>query len=815
MKYFLLVLLLMGSFTSFAQQDSVGLITGNILDEKKKSLEGATVTLIPFSDTTRKTTSLTDADGSFTISGIQFGYHKLRVSYVGMQTITIDSIHFRADRFDFNMNDITLRPKVADDLQEVVVYAEKPLIQSKDGNITFNAGESALSAGSNASELLTNVPLVTKDPDGKLLVRGKEPKILIDDKPVELNQQQLQDLLESMPGSSIEKIEVMTNPPPQYASEQGGVINITTKKGKVGRSGRINISGGTRGEASLNGNYNYRKQGLAYNINVGGAYNEYDSEGYTIRQNIHPTYSTYLNTKYNSANRNIRPNIRTNLDLDLNKMNSLNLVVAYNQNDFDNSNFTEIRNINRHDSVTRLTERTISAEGGNYNYNGSITYTLRSKTPGNVFKLIANSNLSRNQNDRNYYLQYFNHDHTYNGEDSTQQQQTDNRSRGLNFRAQYDFASKNKKTSYSVGSFRNTSLSEVSSDASYLNKANSKWTPLPALTNEFRYSQQITNARASVRHLIQKDFSFTTGIAAELTDITFKLNEDPKSVGNEYWSYLPFANINKSWKDVLNLTFSYRRTIRRPGVNELNPFEDSTDLHNTRVGNPELRPSLAHNLDLVAGRNVKSFFANVAVGYNYVEDVFAQIRTRVSDTSTQVSWQNITNKKEYEVSAWGGYTVSKRTKINISASYTYNEYLTHEGQVSKFRNGGTFTSNFNGNYNVKDIYNITTRVTFNRFSNPQGLTRSNLSMNMGFQAKVLEKKMTLTLNVIDPLRRQQNRGFTYGDNFTLENFNTTQTRNIRLSVAYNFTPKARKKPKVDEKAKQQLQKVLKEQGAKG
>ena len=55
------------------------------------------------------------------------------------------------------------------------------------------------------------------------MVRGKEPKILIDDKPVELNLQQLQDLLESMPGSSIEKIEVMTNPPPQYANEQGGV----------------------------------------------------------------------------------------------------------------------------------------------------------------------------------------------------------------------------------------------------------------------------------------------------------------------------------------------------------------------------------------------------------------------------------------------------------------------------------------------------------------------------------------------------------------------------------------------------------------
>ena len=150
--------------------------------------------------------------------------------------MTLDSIFFRTERFDFNLNDLILKLKKSENLDEIIVYAEKPLIESKEGNITFNAGESALAAGSNASDLLESVPLVSKDASGKITVRGKEPKVLIDDKPVELNLQQLQDLLESMPGSSIEKIEVMTNPPPQYANEQGGVINIVTKKGKVGRS---------------------------------------------------------------------------------------------------------------------------------------------------------------------------------------------------------------------------------------------------------------------------------------------------------------------------------------------------------------------------------------------------------------------------------------------------------------------------------------------------------------------------------------------------------------------------------------------------
>ncbi|WP_410964098.1 hypothetical protein, partial [Salmonella sp. SAL4448] len=56
-----------------------------------------------------------------------------------------------------------------------------------------------------------------------------------------------------------------------------------------------------------------------------------------------------------------------------------------------------------------------------------------------------------------------------------------------------------------------------------------------------------------------------------------------------------------------------------------------------------------------------------------------------------------------------------------------------------------------------------------------------------------EKKLTLTLNVIDPLLQQQSRVVTYGSNFTLENVSTTQTRNIRVTASYNLAKMAKKK----------------------
>src|SRR6476661_9311503 len=284
MKRWVLLIFIAGFLNSWAQEKNGGILTGAVLDEQNKALGGATVQLLSFRDTFNSKTVLTGANGNFEMNNIPFGFYKLKISYTGLQTVVLDSIYFRMERFDFNLNDIILKPNEASGLDVVILYAEKTLIQSKDGNITFNAGESALSAGSNASELLTNVPLITKDPDGKVLVRGKEPKILIDDKPVELNLQQLQDLLESMPGSSIEKIEVMTNPPPQYANEQGGVINIVTRKGTVGKSGRLSVYRGTRGENGANASFNYRKQGFSLNINAGVGANVFKGNGYSIRE---------------------------------------------------------------------------------------------------------------------------------------------------------------------------------------------------------------------------------------------------------------------------------------------------------------------------------------------------------------------------------------------------------------------------------------------------------------------------------------------------------------------------------------------------
>ena len=790
-KLSLLLFLFTVSVLCFSQEKTPGLITGNVIDQDKKALVGVTVTLFPVNDSARSRSVTTDKDGDFSFEKIAFGYYRLNFSFTGLQNLSIDSINFRAERFDFNMGDITMKPNASQDLGEVIIYAEKPLVQSKDGNIIFNAGESALAAGSNASDLLGNVPLVSKDPNGKITVRGKEPRILIDDKPVELNLQQLQDLLESLPGSSIEKIEVMTNPPPQYANEQGGVINITTKKGKIGKSGRISISGGTRGESSINGSFNYRKQGFAISINAGTSYNRLNGNGYSTRNNFYADSANFFNTTNNYHNTSWRPNLRLNMDYDIDKMQSVNFVLQYNQNNYDNTSANTYTNLNRFGNIYRLSERSIASEGDSYSPNATFSYSRRTKNIGEYLKIIIGANLSLSSSDRDFFQQYFFPDHTPNGIDSTQEQLTDNRTGGYNIRVDYN-RPLGKKTTFSTGMYYTRTNSHADVDASYLKKPERIFMRSDLLSNEFRFHQSITNGRVSLRQTIFENFSITAGVSLEQTAISFELFKENRNAKNSYWTWLPFANINRSWKDKLNLTLAYRRSIRRPGINELNPTIDFGDPYNIRFGNERLEASTAHNFDLVVGRTRQLYYINIGAGYNIVENIYSQVRTLLTDGKTQITWENISGRKEYEISTWGGLTIAKKVKTNLSASYTFNEYSSFDKTVNRYRNGGSFTSNLNTTYTPKDIMNYTGSFTFNRFANPQGYARWNWSMNVGVQRRFFQKKLTVTANVIDPFV-QQAKVVTYGTNFNLESYSTAKTRNFRLSLGYNFN-KAAKKP---------------------
>jgi hypothetical protein len=813
LKYFLSSVLLLFYFTVTAQKDSVkntgtnGLIIGTILDaDNSKALAGANVTLIKMNDSAVNKTLITVKDGSFLFEQLSYGYYRIQVSYTGYAILKIDSIYLRAERFDFDLNDIKLHKKTTD-MEELVVYAEKPLIENKDGKISFNVGESALSAGSSATELLKQAPLVNVDNEGKVQMRGKDVKILIDDKPVELNGKQLQDLLESMPGSMIDKIEVMTTPPPQYANERGGVINIVTKKGRVGMSGRLSVSYGTRGESVITGSFSYRKNKIALNANAGSGYNAFEGSSYSNRQNIYTDSANYFNTTGINNNNALRPNARISVDYDYNKHNAFNFTTFFNSSDAESNSDNQYTNLNRYDAIYKLSNRSITTKSSSFAPGFASSYTAKGKLPSTVFRAVASVNWGDNTNERDYYQQFLNPDYSFTGTDSSQQQNTNIKNSTISIRLNYDRLLKNNKFYLNLGNGLIRANNHNILNTAFLKKPDNIFVPNDLLSNDIQFHQNIFFYRAALRYTIQPDFNITAGAQLEQTTTKFDLVNDTSNYANNYWSPLPFATIIKKWKNELSITLSYKRSIQRPGLNQLNPSVDYSDPYNTRFGNPFLRPYFADNFDFIIGKWAKLYNVNFSLGYNVLKDIYSSIRTLQPDGKTTTTWQNLSGRKEYEINGWGGYTISKKAKINMSLGYTYNEYSLHDRTVNRYHNGGSVFSTLNGSYLFNPLLNANISITFNRFANPQGTVRSSQSMNIGVQQKLFKKKLVVAVSMIDPFRQQQNKYFLYASNFNIESYSTTRTKNFRISLSYMFS----KKPKNNKAA---LMNSLKKVGVK-
>lgn len=787
--------LLMCSSAFTQTNKALGIIVGNTVDKQtQKPVANCTIIIWQSKDSLQKITAITDKNGAFEFEQLKIGIYKLQCKMLGFNTLTIDSINIREERFDFNLGDIKLT-KSLEDLGEVLVYAEKPLIESKDGKITYNVGESALSSTNTTSELLKNMPLVSNDPTGKILLKGKEPKILIDDKPTELTSEQLKDLLESLPGSSIEKIELMTNPPPQYATEQGGVINIVTKKGKIGSTGKLTLNGGTRGELGGNINFTYRNKGFNLSTLVSHNYSRLIGNSYSRRENIFADSSNYFFTEGSFANKNHRPNFRLQIDNELNKTNSIGLTYQGNANYFNNSNTNSFTNLNRFKEAYKASTRSNQSEGNGYNHNLTFSYTKKGKNAAEILRFIVTGIIGKNDNDRDFYQQYLNGNFTPTGLDSTQNQLFDNFNKQLALRANYDKPLKWKNILLSTGATYTAQQNHNQLNTNFYNKNSNQFVLNDLLSNNFKFYQNVFTYRVSASVSFTKKTKLTAGVQAEHTTMRFNfIKGNASNVQNNYVNVLPNINLRQEISKELNTSLIYRAAIRRPSIGELNPNVDYGDPYNIRFGNPFLAPSLSHNFDWNVNYYKGKFYINTSVGFNLIKDVINSIRSLTPEYKTQVSFVNIADRQEFEAGIWGGYTFTKKFRVNSSISFTHNKYSEQEKIRYRYVDGNTLAAAVNFNYTPTTLFTIETNLRYSQFADPQGRSRSNLATNFGLQHKFIQKRLQISLNIIDPFTTQQFTTITTGSNFYIESFNNANTRNYKLAISWQLNKVVQSKP---------------------
>ena len=180
MKYCALALLLLCTYTSFAQFQNFK-ISGKITAEDTQvALESATIYLEKAKDSTLVTYTISDQDGLFNIQDKTAEKElRLYVSFVGYQTLQKD-ITLGTEPIALG----TLELKLGENtLDEVLITSRAPITIKKD-TLEFNVKSFKTKKDATVEDLLKQLPGVEVDPAGNITVNGKEVnKILVNGKP--------------------------------------------------------------------------------------------------------------------------------------------------------------------------------------------------------------------------------------------------------------------------------------------------------------------------------------------------------------------------------------------------------------------------------------------------------------------------------------------------------------------------------------------------------------------------------------------------------------------------------------------------------
>jgi len=227
-----LIYFLISIGAAIAQTNTGIKITGLLLDEQSKPMEYATVSLLRAKDSSIVKGTLSSDAGAYSFERVSAGTYLIKATAVGYTKAV--TAQLSVTNANITAPGLTVKNN-SKSLQTVNITTTKPLIEHKVDRMVMNVENSILAAGNSAMEILERAPGVTIDKDDNISLKGKQGvTVMINDKLTYLSATQLATLLRSTDGTTIESIEIITNPSAKYdASGNSGIINIKLKKKKT------------------------------------------------------------------------------------------------------------------------------------------------------------------------------------------------------------------------------------------------------------------------------------------------------------------------------------------------------------------------------------------------------------------------------------------------------------------------------------------------------------------------------------------------------------------------------------------------------
>jgi len=775
MKYLQTLFILIFSINLvFAQSQEIE-IKGKVVESKNQEAIGFATVLILDKNTKDLITGITtEMNGTFIVKTTATEFY-LEISFIGMDNKEISDFSIEDGKLD--LGTITLDEN-SQQLEEVLVRAERSKTEFKLDKRVFNVGEDLSSTGASALEVLNNVPSVNVNIEGEISLRGSSGvQILINGKPSVLASEQ-GNALGTITADMIEKIEVITNPSAKYDAEgTSGIINIVIKKEeRKGLNGSATINTGIPHNHSFGLSLNRRTEKFNLFSQLGVGYRELPRENENINQDLDA--NTILFSEGTEFRNEVFYNLILGTDYHINANNVLTLSgsFAYEVEKQPSQTFFTFEDANG--AISDEWNRNETTEATNPKYRYELQY--KSELKGHKDHALLISALG-NFFGKKQSSEFFNTVTFGNETFASQQTETEFQEGKYTFNVDYTKPFSDELTLETGAQYV---INNVSNDFEVRNDVNGVWVPDPSQTNVFEYDQKVLGVYATGAYEADK-WGLKLGLRMENTDLNTLLVNTNKSNDQNFTNYFPTVHTSYKVTEAFSLQAGYSRRIFRPRLWDLNPFFNIRNNFSIRTGNPDLLPEFTDSYEVSSIHIANKTSLNLSVYYRYTTDMVERVSTFEDNVNTTMP-ENIGTNRATGVELNAKYTPGKKLSFNGDFNYNYfNREGDFEGTSFDFT-GDRWTSKVTSK--IKLPYEIDFEITGHfrsGYKTVQGDVSGNLFADLGIRKKILKGRGVLNFSIRDIFASRIRESQTTQTDFYLYNFQQ-RGRFITFGFSYGF-----------------------------
>ena len=728
-----------------------GSIKGRVFDSgASKPMEFTSIALYNASDSSLVTGTISATDGSFSLKGLPFGTYYIIANFMGYEKIVIGNIVLSDEKHLTDIGIINLKPS-SQNLEEIEVVATQNRVEYKIDRKVINVSQDLNAAGGSAADVLQNTPSVTVDIDGNVSLRGSSNfTVLIDGRPSPLAGN---DALQQIPATSIQNIEIITNPSAKFDPDgMAGIINIVMKKNSLqGLSGIFNTSIGTGEKYSGDFLLSYKTQ--KYNLFGGLDYqdNKYGGSIYSLRE-LYPNEPVSSMVLIDGSRNMGREGLvlKSGIDLYLSEKSTLSISA-----DAGNRGRNSDMKTNIHAYTLPASYDTFSIaegfqnSGGDY-FNLNLNYSKKFEGQGHelLASLTYQGENDKDTEEENEYLT----DQFYNNPLTPIRIRTSETGTEKEFRAKIDYtrpvsAAGMLETGYQLR------LDDENEEYLFENydPDTYSWLNNPLYSSGNYFNRNIHAAYATFSNKMGK-FEYKLGFRGEYTNRSIKQTIDSDPFTLNRLDFFPSAHLSRQFAGEQQVLTSYSRRINRPGGWDLEPFRSYMNSYTLREGNPELTPEYVNSFELSYQKNIgKSFFVvesyyrntqNLITRYMYQDPTLPDVVIMTS--------KNLNSDNSLGAELMLNLSVKKWLTINASTN-VYKYWL--EGEMDGVeinKTSNNWDARLNSSFFLSTKSRIQAMVMYNAPSvTAQGNRGSFFFANLAHRQDFFDRKLSATLSVQD------------------------------------------------------------------